>query len=244
MSAEDELAKELEGIDIWHYPAQEPPLGVEPNFVNPPTLAPTVITMEVVFVFLMLCAVAVRVYTRTRIQKSWGWDDLMCMLAVIGSLASMGIILRWIDALYWGRHMWDIPVAIWLDESNVRLLSVATTYPWTACFAKLSLLLLYRRLFPYSRLRFFIWGGIIVVGALYGMFIIMSFVSPAVCVSFHAGVTPFCSFVHTVVNLWQSSVNVVTDFYLVILPIPRVLRLQVSTRRKVGLVITFASGLG
>ncbi|KAL4938236.1 hypothetical protein BDV06DRAFT_226207 [Aspergillus oleicola] len=167
----------------------------------------------------------------------------MCILAVIGSLASMSIILKWID-LDWGRHMWDIPLAIWLDKSIVRLLSIATTYPWTACFAKLSILLLYKRLFPYSRLRFFIWGGIIVISALYGTFIIMSFVSPAICVNFHSTTSNFCIFVHTVVNLWQSSVNVVTDFYLVVLPIPRVLKLQMSRRKKIGLVITFASGLG
>lgn len=41
----------------------------------------------------------------------------------------------------------------------------------------------------------------------------------------------------------QSVINVFTDFYVLLIPIPRLLRLQVSQRRRVGLLLTFLSGL-
>ena len=42
----------------------------------------------------------------------------------------------------------------------------------------------------------------------------------------------------------QSVINVVTDFYVLLLPIPRLVKLQVSRRRQIGLLLTFLSGLG
>ncbi|KAL3473144.1 hypothetical protein BJX99DRAFT_234306 [Aspergillus californicus] len=47
--------------------------------------------------------------------------------------------------------MWDIPLSTFLDPDNNRLLSASFSYPWTVGFAKISILLLYRRLFPFSR---------------------------------------------------------------------------------------------
>jgi hypothetical protein len=38
-------------------------------------------------------------------------------------------------------------------------------------------------------------------------------------------------------------INIVTDFYTLILPIPRVLKLQLNLKRKLGLLGVFAGGL-
>lgn len=38
-------------------------------------------------------------------------------------------------------------------------------------------------------------------------------------------------------------VNIVTDIYVLILPIPRVLNLQLNIKRKLGLLLVFAGGL-
>ncbi|KAI9375556.1 hypothetical protein BJX61DRAFT_549254 [Aspergillus egyptiacus] len=233
----------MEGIPLELQPAVPPPPGVESNFDDPPSRQPAIIAMLAVFVSLMLLAVLVRVYARARILKSWGWDDTTCILTAIGSLANMGSFVKLLD-LGLGRHMWDIPVTVFMSESNARFLAASIAYPWTVGFTKISILLLYRRLFPLSRIRIGIWIGIIMIGTLYGAFIIISGVNIAKCVTVSPNISPFCDFVHLGLVIWQAAFNVVTDFYLVILPLPRILRLQISTKRKIGLCITFASGLG
>lgn len=72
----------------------------------------------------------------------------------------------------------------------------------------------------------------------------MSAVNIGICVTVGPDISPFCDFVHTGSVVWQAATNVVTDFYLVILPIPQVLKLKLSKKKKVGLCLTFASGLG
>lgn len=56
-------------------PAGEPPLGITPNFVDPPSQAPAIIALEAVFLPLMLLAVLVRIFVRARVTRGWGWDD-------------------------------------------------------------------------------------------------------------------------------------------------------------------------
>ncbi|RAL14383.1 uncharacterized protein BO97DRAFT_341107 [Aspergillus homomorphus CBS 101889] len=54
----------------------------------------------------------------------------------------------------------------------------------------------------------------------------------------------YCKFVSGTMITIQSVINVVTDFYVLLLPIPRLVNLQVSRRRRIGLLVTFMSGLG
>jgi hypothetical protein len=41
----------------------------------------------------------------------------------------------------------------------------------------------------------------------------------------------------------QSSINILCDFYLFFIPIPAVLGLQVTTKKKLGIVLVFVTGL-
>jgi sterol-4alpha-carboxylate 3-dehydrogenase (decarboxylating) len=130
-----------------------------------------------------------------------------------------------------------------MPNSRLQLLSPNVTYLFAICFAKLSILFLYRRLFPVHREKIFIWIGIIMNIVLSTTFMALSIANLIECIKFTSGVTPFCRFVHEEMVLWVTASNVFTDFYIAILPIPRVLNLQTSNRRKFGLCLTFASGL-
>ncbi|KAL4881108.1 hypothetical protein BJY04DRAFT_218624 [Aspergillus karnatakaensis] len=204
--------------------------------------------MGAIFVPLMLLAVAIRVYVRTCIIRLWGAEDTTCILAACGSVASMGVMIKCVS-LGLGRHLWDVPVRILLDVSNNRILSDYMTYPWTVCFAKLSILLLYKRLFLVGWERIAIWAGIVMVTVLYGTFILLAILNTAICINEYstdlwATLTSFCVFQHRQVLVWTAAVNISTDFYVVILPINRFVRLQISRRKKIGLCMIFASGLG
>lgn len=51
------------------------PAGVVPNYVNPPDQHTQLIVLHSVCLTLVTAAVAMRVYTRLRITKNFGWDD-------------------------------------------------------------------------------------------------------------------------------------------------------------------------
>lgn len=56
-------------------PAARPSSGIEPNFVDPPAQAHSIIVLEAMFLPSMLLAVLMRIFVRARITRVWGWDD-------------------------------------------------------------------------------------------------------------------------------------------------------------------------
>jgi large subunit ribosomal protein L36e len=116
---------------------------------------------------------------------------------------------------------------------------------------KLSLFLLYLRVFAPARwLRYLVYFGII--------FNFLFYASNATIQSIYC--TPYpgstwnafilsqlehtnrCDQIITL-SLVQSSVNIVSDVYMLILPIPAVWQLRLQTRQKMGVLSIFATGL-
>lgn len=56
-----------------------------PNYVNPVTRGPGVIIWNIVFLILAMVVVVLRLYTRSRITRTFGWDDALIGLAVVSS---------------------------------------------------------------------------------------------------------------------------------------------------------------
>jgi hypothetical protein len=56
-------------------PAGVPPPGIQPNFDNPPSQGQELIVLNVVFLPLMLIAVAMRLLVKTKFIHQFGWDD-------------------------------------------------------------------------------------------------------------------------------------------------------------------------
>lgn len=61
--------------DLSEISAVPPPPGHVSNFINPPSLAPWYRGIIFSFVPLMLVFLVLRLYTRLRIVRKWGWDD-------------------------------------------------------------------------------------------------------------------------------------------------------------------------
>lgn len=64
-----------DGVPLDQIPSAEPPAGVTPNFVDPPTKAVELLVIDAVFTSLMLLALLLRVLVRLRWTKGWGWHD-------------------------------------------------------------------------------------------------------------------------------------------------------------------------
>lgn len=58
-----------------NYPAMAPPPGLVSNFDNPKTLSTSLITINAIFLPLMLIAVIIRLYSRGHLLHALGWDD-------------------------------------------------------------------------------------------------------------------------------------------------------------------------
>ncbi|PYH41074.1 NAD(P)-binding protein [Aspergillus saccharolyticus JOP 1030-1] len=137
----------------------------------------------------------------------------------------------------WGAEDTTCILAIVLDAGGI-------TFPWTVCFAKISILLLYKRIFPLRREIVAVWIGIVADAVLYTLCIAVAIGSLVKCAKLSQLDAPYCKFTSDTMITIQSVINVVTDFYVLLLPIPRLVKLQVSRRRRIGLFVTFMSGLG
>lgn len=112
--------------------------------------------------------------------------------------------------------------------------------------AKLSIFLLYFRLFsPNPRTRGFIYFGI----AFTGIFYTFASLFPIIACSPRKGETRLASLASArcaqdkILGYVMTVFNVVSDFYLLIIPMPVVWNLQMPTRKKVEVSAVFLVGI-
>lgn len=56
-------------------PAGQPPPGIQPNFVDPPTRVPVILGVGIAFLVLAVLCFSIRIYSKLATAKSWKWDD-------------------------------------------------------------------------------------------------------------------------------------------------------------------------
>ncbi|KAI0904682.1 hypothetical protein F4823DRAFT_567496 [Ustulina deusta] len=188
-----------------------------------------------VFVSLSLLAVVVRIYVRFRFTKSWGWDDYTCIMATIGSLSyailySVGNKVFTKDAL---NDVPDISILAFNDELKAQLLSVnGTSYQIAIFLTKLSILLLYLRLFSVNKLfAFFVITSIVIVTIFYIPLIGVGIGFLVTCNDVMNLDSPLCIQSWSMLLL-NASLNVITDLWLLLLPFPLVMKLRLQPRKK------------
>ena len=124
------------------------------------------------------------------------------------------------------------------------LMSTAVTYALTITSVKLSLLLLYRRVFTSESFR----RRSLVVGAACVIWLLAEVCAGILqCRPFHAAFDPELLFTDRCIDLrayyWGiTAANVVLDIVLICLPIREVWQLQISLRGRLGLIGVFVLG--
>lgn len=117
-------------------------------------------------------------------------------------------------------------------------------FPVTIFFAKVSILLLYLRIFSISKpLRISVHIGTLFMALFYTAMVGVSISTVIRCVGLAAQTLQFCNTASGPVQLLNSVFNVVTDFWILILPMPHIIKLQLPISRKIGLAAVFAAGL-
>jgi len=123
----------------------------------------------------------------------------------------------------------------------VLLSETVIYYPVIFC-VKLSILLLYLRIFAISRgMKFLIYGAMAIQVVFYLAFTAVAIALEFLCTAESAATRPFCVQNYKVTIL-QSVFGVATDFYVLLLPVAKVWQLQLPFRRKVGVIAIFMTG--
>jgi hypothetical protein len=79
------------------------------NLQNPEVRGPAILVLTFIFVPLLVILVLLRVYTRLRLTKNFGADDVAIVAAVFPTLACATIAVIGDLHYGWNRHIWDVP---------------------------------------------------------------------------------------------------------------------------------------
>jgi hypothetical protein len=117
-------------------------------------------------------------------------------------------------------------------------------YPLTILFAKLSILLLFIRIFSVNQgMRITIFVGMAILTLFYVAMACIAIASMKICNGLDADSITFCRHYSGPIVLLNASFNVATDFWILLMPIPLILKLNLRLKQKLGIVAVFLAGL-
>ncbi|KAI0097211.1 hypothetical protein GGR51DRAFT_541864 [Nemania sp. FL0031] len=182
-----------------------------------------------------------RLYTRFFIHQQLWWDDWAMFLAWLGTIALCTLQLLMLQH-GGGVNIWEVPdnelkvyLKLWLDVQMVARIAIF--------FARLSILLLYIRIFfPIGTTKSIFWWIIQVViwiNILYSVSLIL--VLTLQCVPYHRPWGSSC------VNQWlvlinASIINIITDIAVLTIPIASIIKLRTAKKKKWAIWALFGFG--
>ncbi|MCJ1386413.1 hypothetical protein MMC17_009539 [Xylographa soralifera] len=219
-----------------------PPPGELANFVDPPTKQANNIALHVVMLSLVTIAVAIRVYTRTFITRKVELDDYLCILAFCLTCAYSALLLACGD-YFLGHHIWDITLNSYTYGSRLEVFA-EFVYLILSATIKLSCLILYRRIFyPSKTMRWLCFCGMAFIGAAYFAFFMASILDCMPVVRHWDPLVPGHCLPSGTTAYGSGALNVVTDIFVVFLPLRAIWRLQMKFSRKVKVMAVFGLGI-
>ncbi|CAO2650348.1 Nn.00g016400.m01.CDS01 [Neocucurbitaria sp. VM-36] len=212
------------------------PEGVTPDFSGDRTeLQSRIIVVYSTMTALSTFVLGLRLYTRICIRGMTGLDDLLIVLSWLGCVAWLAICF-YAFPFGFGEHLWNVTLEQMLDYKKV-LVGIMTVYVWTPALTKLSLLALFHRLNPDNKVRACIYALALLV---FGYSLAITIVATGPC-NPQTHTDQKCL---TDLNLFMAIINILTDFFILCLPIPMLRALQLPTKQRVLLGMVFALGSG
>ena len=223
-------------------PLLDPPPGVVADLQNPYSLQKYDILCQTICLTVATTLLCIRLYTKWRVLHSLGRDDWTSIVAFLG-LITYGVLFFATDHYGDGRHLWNVTVRNFIHYAFLNNAS-AVVYSVTILFAKLSILLLYLRVFsPARRVRIAI---IVVILANVTFYVIAMFVEIFQCRPrkkiWYPWIEGKC--IHQIAAQITAAVwNTVSDFVILIVPLNTVRALNIKKAAKIGTIAIFATGL-
>ncbi|KAI1844564.1 hypothetical protein JX265_001549 [Neoarthrinium moseri] len=226
-----------------------PPLSVlatwpRPNYNHPETRGPAGKVLAVALTTLVTLILAIRIYTRRAISKSFGLDDILIVAAYIPALtfAICGIFAE--VSFGWDRHIWDVRYELLSPGLKMSVASFCL-FDLASNLTKLSTLaMLYRLIRPTkSRMKIVVIAACILVtcSSLVFVFVVIFQCSP-VWDYWTLSTGPQNCIDEAAHLLSAGIINTVTDFIVVLLPIKTVAGLQLPRKQYIILIVLFCAG--
>jgi hypothetical protein len=116
------------------------------NYAHPSEVrGPAIHILTYIFVPLLTVLVLLRAYTRLRLTKNFGADDVAIVAALVPTLACAVLSMLAVQYHGWDRHVWDVPT----DQLIITLkfeLAIETLFSLACVLTRISILLLIIRL--------------------------------------------------------------------------------------------------
>ncbi|CAN9175011.1 unnamed protein product [Alternaria alternata] len=200
-------------------------------------------TIAIVTIALSIPFLSLRLYSRWLKTRHLWSDDAYAIIAAVLLVAVSVIILR-MSLMGFGLHYWDIPVA-----HGVELLKLyyacQMLYVLVQIFSKVAILALYSRLFP-QFMAWFQWTVRIMITFMFvhGLvfFLLVTFQCLPIVSIWNKTIDGKCLPVNVVIGFTGAGLSIVEDIIILLLPIHPLWQLQMSFRKKVGLIVLISVG--
>ncbi|RPB00493.1 hypothetical protein L873DRAFT_1680359 [Choiromyces venosus 120613-1] len=205
----------------------------------------TLLGVENALIFITVAVVAIRIYSRGWLSRTFGTDDVLMVIATAFAIAFT--VITSVHLNYgWGISIYSPEQdPAWLGPSRKVLWSSQLCFVICTTLSKISILTFYLRIFDTTNRKFrnLVYLGLSLVSSIGVAFILVvifqcrpvqAYWDPSLGRNCLRTTTPY------LVN-W--ALNTFTDFYVFLLPIKSVWDLQLPRRQKIGLLIVFAGGL-
>ncbi|KAI9805659.1 MAG: hypothetical protein M1833_005151 [Piccolia ochrophora] len=200
-----------------------------------------VTAFEITFIVLGTAVVALRIMARKLSNTRLWWDDFLCVVALIflyGACISHLLCVKYGVGTHTALHS----KADLISYGKATFTSGVGGYWLGQLFVKVSIILFYRRIFQTRRFRLVSLCVAILVAMFYtAALIVRIFACTPISKLWNSSLEGRC------VNLYYQLLiigilNIFFDVLILALPVPMVLRLRLSTARKVGLIGVFMLG--
>ncbi|KAI0020299.1 hypothetical protein F4780DRAFT_770778 [Xylariomycetidae sp. FL0641] len=220
----------------------------DPDVLQIPTPPHQATAIFIIFFFtaLALVAVCVRIWTRVRVTRHWGHDDTLIVPAMLSSLIMCGPFYMYIKLGYFGWHQEDVPAGYDPGPSQWWFYISQIFYNPPLALVKCSVLVFILRLGSQRRLlRYAIYA---LIGVTAGHAIAVFFGVLLRCLPIAANwdtalaAQPGTKCISHDFDIAISSITILTDILVLVLPFPVVLGLKMPMGAKIAVIGVFLSG--
>lgn len=232
----------------------------KPNYVNPITTGPGIIIMHAILFPTALAVVCMRVFARVHISRTFGLDDALIVAALVqnqpliysnnsdnSQIPTTAFVVVTLYLLYhigWDRHIWDVVLSNTVVGLKLTLVA-EILFGAAGGLTRLSMLIMTQRIMATSKgfLRTLTHYAVAFIILEHSVFIIVVIfgcrpISAAWTLSFKPQ-----NCINIQAHLLAAGIlNTLSDFLVVLLPIPIVLRLQLPPRQMIVVVMLFGAG--
>ncbi|KAF2790341.1 hypothetical protein K505DRAFT_81205 [Melanomma pulvis-pyrius CBS 109.77] len=228
-------------------PLRTAPSGITPDFENPPFLGLPVLVTAGICLFLVFLFTAVRIYATVYVLKKWKLDDYVYCFSCTAGVAFIAFEISIVLSKPIGYHAWNVRESDVTKSSLMHLLAFSITLGPVLWLLKLSLFCFVLRHFGSVRwVKNCVYIGIIVLGLVFSGYTIIVTMScgplpGSDTVSYLNGVNRMqCSSpegVTAVFSIITGTFNGIGDLYLIVISMPLVSSLRLSTKQMYGVYL-------